>query len=80
MRCVYCESHVVGRQDIVVVSGQGPAHDDCFQQSLVDLSKRQFTGLDLANLNEAALIELNDLVAMEINSRFQKESDRVELF
>jgi len=80
MRCVYCNDHVVGKPDVVVVQGKGPAHELCFQRSLADMNKRQFAGLDLSNLRESTLRELLDMVTMELNTRSANDEDMVELF
>ena len=80
MRCVFCDSLVVGRPNVVIVQGKGPAHDECYQQSLVDVSQRHFAGLDLTALNEAALQELLELVTMELNTRSANDAEYIELF
>ena len=80
MRCPFCSKSVVGESNIVVIAGEGPAHDECYQQSLVDVSQRHFAGLDLTALNEAALQELLELVTMELNTRSANDAEYIELF
>lgn len=81
MRCVYCNKHVVGNPNVVVIQGNGPAHNECYQKSLVQLNKREFAGLDLSTFEDTTLWELIDMARMELNARVpQQNNDEVVLF
>ena len=67
MRCEYCEASVVGHKDVVILVGQGPVHQRCYDRSLI--SRRIFQGLALPSLSLDDLSELKELVLQEINSR-----------
>lgn len=79
MRCVICNDQVAGSCSVILVQGKGPAHDDCFQQSLVNVSSRCFVGLDLTQINENILRGLLELVTKELSTRAAND-DIVELF
>lgn len=79
MRCCYCDQNVVGQKEVVMVVGEGPAHQACHDR--YTLTKRQFGDLDLQTLEEDVLNELKDLVLTELNARQKTEAeDDVELF
>lgn len=80
MRCAYCTGKVVGQPDVVVVSGLGPAHENCYQRSQISLAQRTFAGMDLTQFSSAALNELSDMVAIEQNARKVEQASRVVLF
>lgn len=79
MRCCYCQKNVVGQKDVVMVVGEGPAHQSCHDR--YTLTKRQFGNLDLQKLEDDVLNELKELVLTEWNAR-QKSAieDDIELF
>ena len=76
MKCEHCKSEVVGHKDVVILVGQGPVHQRCYDRKLI--SRRIFQGLELPNLSLDDLSELKELVLQEINSRL--EMDDIELF
>lgn len=80
MRCEYCNGSVVGKPNVVVIQGRGPAHKTCHEHSLINLNRRQFAGLELSSLTNDALRELMDMIQMEMNARMPKEDNVVELF
>ncbi len=77
MRCIYCEKSVLGAKPITV-SGLGPAHEICYQTHLV--SKRIFSGLNIAFLDDLQLSELSDMVLMEKNARMSESMENTDGF
>lgn len=82
MRCSYCEKAVLGSGPITV-PGVGPAHEVCYQTSLI--RHRIFAGLNIAELDDLLLNELSDMVLMEKNARSSETSGseddfEIELF
>ncbi len=79
MRCHYCLNRVVGKPNIVILKGIGPAHYQCYENNRVH--SRVFGDLDLQTLNDDALNELKEMVLSECNSRkLMTEEEAVELF
>lgn len=78
MRCCYCEKNVVGEKHVVMIAGEGPAHQTCHERHTV--TKRQFGDLDLQALDSDALNELKELVLTEWNARQKSGDETVELF
>ena len=77
MRCIYCDSSVVGSRDVLTIEGGAPAHTNCHQFEL--MSQRVFRNLKLTALTDSELNELHDLLKLEMNSR-SAASNEVELF
>ncbi|MGR6872618.1 hypothetical protein ACU6U9_10000 [Pseudomonas sp. HK3] len=77
MRCPYCKKSVVGEKNVEILTGIGPAHRLCYEQTI--LSQRIFEGLNLPRLSDDKLCELQEMLLTEINSR-SHVSDDVELF
>lgn len=76
MKCVYCKADVLNG-DPITVSGLGPAHRGCFENSLVE--QRVFHHLNLRSLPDADLRELLDMAKMEMNAR-ETEHQSVDLW
>ena len=77
MRCVFCNQSLIGSADAISIEGGAPSHRKCYQME--QLSKRIFKGLELAALADGELVELQDLIRQEQNSRSPGELE-VELF
>ncbi len=77
MLCNYCEKAVLGASPITV-PGLGPAHDFCHQSHLV--TKRIFSGLNIASLDNLQLNELSDMVQMEKNARLSETAGSLDGF
>jgi len=77
MRCPFCKENVVGKKEVVIMVGEGPAHQECYERHTYH--RRQFGYLDLQTLEDCKLQELKDMVLMEINSRQSYEYE-IELF
>jgi len=77
MYCPYCDGPVVGEKQVVIVVGSGPAHSLCHERAM--LSQRIFEGVQLPNLSVDKLMELQEMVRVELNSR-DAASTEVELF
>jgi hypothetical protein len=80
MRCEYCATAVVGRSDVLMLPGLGPAHTQCFMN--FQFQQRIFRGIDIAALAAAELALLEELVKTERNQRNKIADDDLgfELF
>ena len=66
MHCIFCRKLVYGKEG-VTVPGRGPAHMSCLEY--YNNLNREFKGLDISRLCDQELVDLQDLVLAEMNTR-----------
>ncbi len=82
MRCIFCNKKIIPKNNDlglpITLPTRGVAHSFCAERDLIE--RRVFASIHLADLAQADLYELRELVLTEINAREGNANDEIDLF